>query len=82
MFKNFLLAQNGSFPPILRCKNAHYALHNSAFCASTGRKCAHFGYNPKFKHPLKSSVVMAASCPFFASGAKNWFQLAKNGLPF
>jgi hypothetical protein len=42
MFKNFCLDQNGPFPPILRYKNAHYALHNSAFCAWTSRKRAHF----------------------------------------
>jgi hypothetical protein len=43
------LAQNGPFPPIFRSKNAHYALHNVLFCASTRLKCAHFDYNPKFK---------------------------------
>jgi hypothetical protein len=42
MFKNFLLAQNGPFSPTLRYKNAHYALHNSAFCALIGQKRAHF----------------------------------------
>jgi hypothetical protein len=36
---------------MLRYKNAHYALHNSAFCALPRRKCTHFDFNPKFEHP-------------------------------